>query len=233
MYTIASAIANIESQLTLLLVLTSICWFFGFVQVIEALRLSVRDRMPGQPIAMAVFLLAHDATFFMRYDYWLHTVHYWYFTILWFGMGPSVLIELFLLRYVLKYARPQIAPKMSQGTFVALIVLFQISAFLLLWWIQSLLTDPLYLVSLMSTNIAVVMFNIPFLIRRGNVAGQSRIFGWSALLGPASMSFTPMVLQAPVFGTWYLLGVSLILVALSIVYLVLLERYRRHPTPPI
>ena len=85
----------------------------------------------------------------------------------------------------------------------------------------------------MFTNIAVVMFNIPFLIRRGNVAGQSRIFGWSALLGPASMSFTPMLVQAPVLQTWQLLGVPLILVALSIAYLILLERYRRNPTRPL
>ena len=109
MFTIADGIANVENHLPLLLVMTSIGWFFGFLQVIEAVRLGVRDRMPGQPIGMTIFLLAHDSTYLMHYDYWLHSVNHWYFNMLWFGMAPSVLIELFLLSHVLRHARPQIA----------------------------------------------------------------------------------------------------------------------------
>lgn len=232
MYTVTDVIANIEQNLAQVMAWTLIAWIGGFVQVIEAVRLSIRDRMPGLPIGMAIFLLAHDSTFFFRYDYWLHTVHHWYFTLFWAGMGVAVLLELFLLSYVLRHGRRQLAPQLSPQAFFLIIALYLAAAYLLLWWLQSLLDDPLYLVGLMCTQIAAVAFNIPFLIVRGNAQGQSRIFAWSALLAPGSLALGLFPALSPIFRNWLFAAVCLLLLVLSIAYVVLLERYRRAPSRP-
>jgi hypothetical protein len=229
MYTIADVIANVEQHLPWVMFWTVIAWASGFVQVVESVRLSVRDKVPGVPIGMCVFLLAHDSTFFMRHDYWLHTVNHWYFTIFWSGMGPSVLLELFLMYYILRYGRQQLAPHMSPRAFFLLIAIYQAAAYLLLWWLQSLLDDPLYLVSLVCTQVAAVMFNIPMLLIRGNTKGQSRIYAWAALLGPGSLALGLFPALSPAFQNGLFAGICVTLALLSIAYVVLLEQYRKNP----
>jgi hypothetical protein len=227
MYAITDVLTNIEQHLPWVMFWTAIAWGSGFVQVVESLRLSVRDRIPGVPLGMAIFLLAHDSTFFMRYDYWLHTVNHWYFSIFWVGMGISVFIELFLIYCILRDGRQQLAPHLSPRAFFLLIVIFQVATYLLLWWLQSLLADPLYLVSLLGTQVAAVMFNIPMLLVRGNTKGQSRIYAWATLLGPGSLALGLFPALSPIFHTGLFAGLCLTLAALSIAYVVLLEQYRR------
>lgn len=232
MYSIAEVTAHIDQNLAWVMFWTVIAWVAGFVQIVEAIRLTRRDKVPGMPMGMTVFLMAHDSTYCLRYEHWLNTVNHWYFTVFLVGMGVSVLIELYMLVAYCRYTRPQLTPQLSPGAFVALLLVFQASAYAMLWWLQSLMDDPLYLVALASTQIAAVVFNIPMLLVRGNAQGQSRLFAWATLLGPGSLALGLFPALSPVFQTPQFAGVCAGMLALSVAYVLLLERYRRCPLRP-
>lgn len=226
MYEIADVTATIDRNLAWVLVLTLIAWATGFVQIVEALRLARRDRLPGAPAGMTVFLLAHDSTFFMRHDYWFHTVGHWYFEAYWYGMGIAVVIELVMVRQFLQYGRPAIAPRLPAAAFFAIWLVFQIAAYLLLWWLQSLLDDPLYLVSLVGTQVAAVVFMVPFLLMRGSARGQSMIYAWATLLGPGSLALGLFPALCPAFRNPLYAALCASMAGLSLAYVGLLRRYR-------
>ena len=234
MYEISAVLQTIEDNLLWVGVFTVIAWASGFVQIVEAVRLGRRDRLPGVPVGMTVFLLAHDSSFFLRYEHWFGVVDHWYFKLFWVGMGIAVLIELFMVAQFLRFGRSVLAPQLSARAFLAIYVAFQASAFVLLWWLQSLLDDPLYLVSLVGTQVAAVIFNVPFLLVRGNARGQSRIYAWATLLGPGSLALGLFPALSPVFRTGLYATLCAAMVGLSLAYLLLLEqslRAARRPGP--
>lgn len=224
MYEIGDVLLRIEQNLLWVLVFTLIAWVGGFVQIVEAVRLGARDQLPGVPIGMTVFLLAHDLSFFLRFEHWFNTVDHWYFKVFWVGMGIAVLIELFLVAQFLRYGRRSLAPSMSALEFGLLFGLFQLSAFALLWWLQSHLDDPLFLVSLVGTQVAAVIFSIPFLLVRGHARGQSRLYAWATLLGPGSLALGLFPALSPIFHTALYGALCLLIACLGIMYVVLLER---------
>lgn len=227
MYEIAEVLQRIDDNFVWVLVFTLIAWITGFVQIIEAMRLGARDRVPGMPAGMTVFLLAHDSSFFMRCEHWFGVVDHWYFKLFWVGMGFAVLIELYLVAQFLRYGRPLLAPRASSRTFFANWLCFQFAAFALLWWLQSLIDDPLYLVSLVGTQVAAVIFNVPMLLARGDARGQSRIYAWATILGPGGFALGLFPALSPVFFNGYYAAVVIAMVALSLVYLLMLEQALR------
>jgi hypothetical protein len=231
MYEAGEVLANFERNLFWILVFTLIAWTTGFVQIVEAIRLGARDRLPGAPIGMTGFLLAHDFSYFLRHEHWFHTVDHWFFELMWYGMGIAVLIELVIVSQFLRFGRQALAPRLSAAAFAGLYLLFQVAAFVTLWWVQSLIDDPLYLTSLVATQIAAVIFNIPFLLNRGSARGQSRTFAWATLLGPGSLAMGMFPALSPFFRNGLYAALCLTLIALSLAYLLLLERYRREPAP--
>lgn len=228
MYTIDAVLQQIDANLAWVLVFTFIAWATGFVQIVEALRLARRDRVPGVPVGMTVFLLAHDSSFFLRYEHWFHVVDHWYFQLFWVGMGLAVLIELGMVAQFLRYGRPLLAPQLSARGFLGLYLVFQLTAFVLLWWLQSLLDDPLYLVSLVGTQIAAVIFNVPMLLVRGSARGQSRIYAWATLLGPGSLALGLFPALSPAFRTPLYAALCMLIFVLAVLYLVLLEQQLRR-----
>jgi hypothetical protein len=110
--------------------------------------------------------------------------------------------------------------------------MFQVAAYLLLWWIQSLLADPLYLVSLVGTQVAAVIFMVPFILVRGSARGQSRIYAWATLLGPASLALAMFPAMCTTFRTPLYVGLCVSMTALALVYLALLHRYQSADAHP-
>lgn len=229
MYLASDVLQRIDQQLGLILAFTAIAWITGFVQIFEAIRLGQRDRLPGAPAGMTIFLLAHDSSFFLRYDYWFHQLGHWYFELYWFGMGVAVLIELFMFAQLVRYGRNEIAPWLSPKFFLMLLLLYQLATYALLWWLQGVLDDPLYLISLTATQVVAVIFNLPMLLRRGSARGQSRIYAWATLLGPGSLALGLFPALSPeLFLHAKYIGACFGLMCLSLFYIVLLERARRR-----
>lgn len=228
MYDPNDVIARINDPYLPLLLFTAVAWATGFVQIVQAFRCGRRDRVPAAPIGMTAFLLAHDGTFALRADYWLHEVDVWYFTIFWVGMVVSVGIELMLVRQYLAFGQPLVAPELPRWMFVASYVLLQAFAFVGLWWLQSVIDDPLRLISLAATQVVAVVFLVPWILARGSARGQSRAFAWATVLGPGGLALGLFPALSPeLFNNvhyWALMGS---LVTLSVSYLLLLEHHLR------
>lgn len=225
MYQASEVLLRLDSCLWPILLFTAIAWTTGFIQIVEAVRLGHRDQVPGAPVGMTMFLLAHDSSFFLRYHHWFKEIGNWYFELFWYGMGVSVLIEIYLLTQFIRLGRARLAPALSFGTFLAIILTFQIAAWAVLLWLQSLLQDPLYLVSLVGTQVAAVIFNLPLLLLRGSTAGQSRLFAWATLIGPGSLALGlfPALLPRLFMTTSYAM-LCLSTTALSLWYILLLRK---------
>jgi hypothetical protein len=225
-YDVADVLARIDRHLPVVIALTLVAWVCGFVQMVEALRLGRRDSIPGAPIVMTAFLFAHDVTFVARYDTWFNEVGHWYFQVFWFGMFGAVAVELLMIRQFLVHGHPAIAPHLPRWAFTLTFVAFQMFVLVALWWIQSLLDDPLTLVTLTVVSVAAVVPLAPWILTRGSTRGQSRLFAWATVLGPGSLvlGLTPVI--CPAFETigYYALVVSVFVLAVS--YLGLLEFYR-------
>ena len=232
MYDPNEVIARVNDPGIWLLMFTAIAWATGFVQIVQAFRCGRRDRVPAAPIGMTAFLLAHDGSFALRYDYWLRDVGTWYFTIFWVGMVVSVGIELLMVRQFLQFGHALVAPNLPRWTFVSTYLLLQCFAFAGLWWVQSLLDDPLYLVSLAATQIVAVVFLVPWILARGDARGQSRAFAWATVVGPGGLALGLFPALSPdLFDQehYWLLVASL--VALAVMYLLLLEFHLRRALP--
>jgi uncharacterized membrane protein len=227
MYQIADVLARIDTHLAPVLVFTLIGWVSGFVQISEALRLGRRDKIPAAPIAMTGFLLAHDSTYAAHYSLWFGVVGHWYFKMFWIGMLGAVVIELILVGQYLAYAPREIAPRLPRSAFAAIYLMGQTFMFAVLWWIQSVLDDPLLLVTLGMTQIAAVIFLVPWILTRGNARGQSRAFAWATLLGPGSLALGLFPALSDTFNTWQFYAVAGCVTTMAVTYCVLLERYRR------
>lgn len=227
-YDPAEVLARINGLHFPLLFFTLVAWSTGFVQIVQAFRLGRRDAIPAAPIGMTAFLLAHDGSFALRADYWLHEIGNWYFTVFWVGMVVSVVIELLLVRQFLVYGQPGIAPDLPRWMFVGSYVVLQAFAFIGLWWIQSALDDPLYLVSLAATQIVATVFLVPWILTRGSARGQSRTFAWATLLGPGGLGLGLFPALSPsAFNNWHFYALVASLISLSVTYMLLLERHLR------
>ena len=228
MYDPADVIARINEPYLPLLFFTAVAWITGFVQIAQGFRGGLRDGVPAAPIGMTAFLLAHDGSFALRYDYWVNDVGTWYFTLFWVGMVISVVIELAMVRQFLQLGQPLVAPDLPRWVFVGTYLLLQVFAFAGVWWIQSLLVDPLYLVSLAATQVVAVVFLVPWILNRGSALGQSRAFAWATVIGPGGLALGLFPALSPeLFDDaryWFLVAS---LVTLSVSYLLILEHHLR------
>jgi len=235
MYDAGDVIERINDPSASVLVFTAIAWATGFVQIVQALRCGRRDRIPAAPLGMTAFLLAHDGTFALNAEYWLHDIGVWYFTIFWVGMVVSVGIELLLVRQYLTFGRAHLAPDLPRWMFVGSYLVLQVFAFVGLWWLQSLIDDPLRLVSLAATQVVAVVFLVPWILSRGSARGQSRAFAWATVVGPGGLALGLFPALSPELFDhrqfWMLAGS---LVMLSVIYLLLLEHHiRRTGAQPV
>ena len=228
MYDVQPVLDRINEPSLPLLVFTAIAWATGFVQIVQAFRCGRRDRVPAAPIGMTAFLLAHDGTFALNADHWLNDVDVWYFSIFWVGMVISVGIELMLVRQYLALGQPLVAPDLPRWMFVGSYLLLQAFACIGLWWLQSLLDDPLRLVSLAATQVVAVVFLVPWILARGDARGQSRAFAWATVLGPGGLALGLFPALSPeLFDDAHFWALCASLVSLSVTYMLLLEHHLR------
>jgi hypothetical protein len=102
----------------------------------------------------------------------------------------------------------------------------QVVTFVILWWVQSVLDDPLTLVTLTATSIVTVVPLVPWIISRGNASGQSMVFAVAGLVGPGSVGMLLLPALHPSFGTALYYAVVAVQVVVSLAYIALLARYR-------
>jgi hypothetical protein len=227
MYDVGDVLTRIDTHLPWVMTLTAFAWATGFVQIVEAVRLGRRDRIPAVPAVTTAFLFAHDFTFALRYSTWFDVVDHWYFKVFWVGMLGAVCVEVVLIVQFIRYGHRYIAPGMTRTTFASAYLVMQVATFVILWWVQSVLDDPLTLVTLAATSIVTVVPLVPWIISRGNASGQSMVFAVAGLIGPGSLGMLLLPALHPGFGTAVYYAVIAVQVVVSLAYIAFLARYRR------
>jgi hypothetical protein len=227
MYDVGDVLTRIDTHLPWVMTLTAFAWATGFVQIVEAVRLGRRDRIPAVPAVTTAFLFAHDFTFALRYSTWFDVVDHWYFKVFWVGMLGAVCVEVVLIVQFIRYGHRYIAPGMTRTTFASAYLVMQVATFVILWWVQSVLDDPLTLVTLTATSIVTVVPLVPWIISRGNASGQSMVFAVAGLIGPGSLGMLLLPALHPGFGTAVYYAVIAVQVVVSLAYIAFLTRYRR------
>jgi len=227
MYTIPEVLATIETN-QWVMICTVIGWIGGSVQFLEAIRLTWRDKVIGLPLGYVFAIVAHDSNVALNHDLWFNTVHHWYFETTWYMYPFWVLVEITVIIWFVRLARAEVAPHLPAPAFYAICAAFQIMAFILFHFTESLIADPLGIVGLAISQIVNVVFMIPLLLRRRSTRGQSRILGWAILLGPGSIGLLQSAAMVPALRTPLYYAMVACMTALSIGYLILLEYYRQR-----
>jgi hypothetical protein len=227
---VQAALADFDRDIVWVLAATAFAWVGGAVQVFESLRLTYRDGIPGFPIAYYCIIFAHDGSFALNHDHWFNDVHHWYFTNIWYGYVFFALIEVGAILWLVPLAYKELAPPISAGAFYLIYAIFQAAAFALFHLLESAVGDPLNIFGLIPAQVISIVFMIPFLLRRGNTRGQSRLMAWALLLGPGSFGMMQSAAMLPALRTPLYYGMVACMTALSVAYLVLFEFYRRRET---
>jgi hypothetical protein len=224
MYHVGDVLTRIDAHTTTVIILVLFGWIGGFVQIGEALRLGIRQRVAGQPLGTTIVMLTHDLTFTAHYHHFVDEIGHPMFVLFWVGMLTSNVIEFVLLWHWVRFQRTGLpAPA------VWLIVgVYQGLAFALWWWAQSLFDDPLDFIGLTIVQVGAVAFGVPMLLGRGTSRGSSRVFVWATLLGPGSLGFLFIPYLAPTIGaSWQFWCVVAATSTCALTFVVVYERLQR------
>lgn len=228
MYPVSEALANVDRNLMLVLVLSAFGWIGGTVQFFEGLRLTRRDRVIGQPLGYLALVFAHDSYFVLSQG--TLSVDNWYFdaTAKLFTVWPF--FEAIAICWLVTVARREFAPDLRRLTWYSIYALYQGLAIALYVLVQSWIDDPLRLTGWTFAQIVNIVFMIPLALRRKSTLGQSRIMAWALLLSPGSTALFLAVAIAPSLLTpAYWVG-AILTFTMSLAYLLLYEHYRRQET---
>jgi hypothetical protein len=228
MYQIPDALANIDNNLAWVMFLSISGWILGFVQMFEGLRLTWRDKVIGLPLSYMIIVIAHDSYFALHYQFMFQQVNHWYFnftTYMFFLPPPIEILGLILL---VTTARKELLPEFPVWAYYGIYALFQITAIVLYWLFKSWVDDPLHLIGITIAQYINILWMIPMILRRKNTRGQSRLMAWTLLLSPGSTTIFLATAIVPSLLTPVYLAAAGCMTALSIVYILLYEYYRRQ-----
>jgi hypothetical protein len=170
-YDSATVIANTAQRLPLVLAISSLAFFGGFVQMIAAIWIGFKHRTHGVPLLCVTWFFAHDTTYFLNYQHWFHETDFWVAQGAWFQMGFYMITESIVMFQIMKYSRAEVFPGMNFAQALCSLIGLQVFAFALFWWFMSMINDPLYLIKFASTSILSPVLLIPMMRARGSRKG--------------------------------------------------------------
>jgi hypothetical protein len=127
----------------------------------------------------------------------------------------------------LRFTSDDIRGSLPRPAFNAIVALGVVCAYALFLFARSAVGDPLDLFGTVIVQNAATVFLVPWILSRRSTRGQSRLFAFGTLIGPASLGLLQAAYLSPSFQTWqffFLMGVT---TALAVVYWLLFEHFRR------
>jgi hypothetical protein len=230
-YSVPDVIAYIDANLSSLQLFGGIANLLAYVQIIYGVRVGFRDRSHAIPLIATAMFFAHDSYYVLNYDYWIHTVHHFFFEANLLAMAIFVCFELILIWQIITYGREEVGlGKTRLQAFISYAAI-QVGVYTMFLWFRSMMGDPLYLECFSVSIVFSNLFNIPMLLRRGSRRGQSLIIAWALAIqtGPVGF-FLVNPLLGPYFATPTWLATGLANTVLAFVYLWML--YRAPPYRP-
>jgi len=184
LYQTSAVLQAVDRHALLVLSLSGVALIGNYIYWIENLRLGFRDRTYSMPVGSLLFFLPHDATFVAMYGHWFHDIDHWFPKLWWCGLCVTVGMELTFLVMLLKYGRRELAPKISQDLFTA-IILFGFALVTIGWlMVKSVMQDELFLIIFGITILWCAPFNFALMAQRGSSVGQSTLAWIGYLLMP-------------------------------------------------
>jgi hypothetical protein len=195
----------------LLLILCAGALSGNYIYWFENLRLGFRDQRYSMPVGSLFFFLPHDATFVALRQHWFNGLHHWFPELWWAGLCVTVLLELVFLVMLLMFGRAELAPRLSQSQFTALILLGLALSTIAWLTVKSTMQDELFLIIFGVTIFWCAPFNFGLMAQRRSAVGHSRL-AWTGYLLMPGFYWPATWLLAPCFHTalWNALGLAAI-----------------------
>jgi len=228
MYEVSEVVTSLDRGLGWILLFSAFGWIGGSIQFFEGLRLTWRDGVIGHPLGYVMLVFAHDAYFVIHSMTGGETLDHWYFdaTNVLFLIWPFV--EVVAVIWLVRVARREFAPDLAPASWYFICAIYLSLAIVIYTFMQSIIDDPLLILSWTYAQVVNIVFMIPLILRRRSTLGQSRIMAWALLLSPGSMAmFIAPSLAPSLLGPAYIAMAGLTF-TLSASYLALYEYYRRR-----
>jgi len=233
MYETQAVLQTVDRHVLPILVLCGLALIGNYILWIENLRLGFRDKTYSMPIGCLFFFLPHDATFIALYSHWFHDLNHWFAKLWWYGLCVTVCMELTFLVMLLKYGRKELAPRISQGLFTA-IILLGLALCTIAWLVvKSTMDDDLFLVIFGVTVFWCAPFNMALMARRQSAVGQSQL-AWLGFLMMPLFYYPATLLLSPGFRSplWLALGAATVIGGIvNLLYLRALQRDAAAASP--
>jgi hypothetical protein len=210
MYEAQELLGKIDDHTAPILIGFTVAMIFQTVWMVDAIRVTKREGVYSIPLFCTFFWFAHDLGCAVRFDDWFNTYDHWFMKCFWVGLVSAVILELVFFAQILRYARAEVAPQLSQAQFTALIAAGAVGAVVVWEYTRSIVDDPLYFSGTAPTMFLYLFFSAGLYLRRGGPAGQSALM-WIGFIGIAtSWHITAAIWFTDAFHSWQYISMGVI-----------------------
>jgi hypothetical protein len=201
MYSIAEVLHNADTR-TVAVLLSGLVTFVGaYILYIEGIRVGFRDRTHGIPVFANMYFFAHDLYFVAHYERWFVEIGHWMYKLFWVGLALYGVLELVVHYQTLKYSRKELFPSLNGWQSVLAYLGLQAGMGVVVWFVHSMLTDPLFLIHFTITLFIASAVLLPMLRSRSDGQGQSLLLAGGVLASSSSFVFLLLPLLSSAFAT--------------------------------
>ncbi|MET0545049.1 MAG: hypothetical protein ABWZ40_01945 [Caulobacterales bacterium] len=202
-------------------------WLTGFVQVIEYIRLCIRDKVNSAPLVVILYLFADDAAVTALHGRWFNDIGHPFFQQMWYGFLLSAVFEVIIIFLLLRHCRQQIFPGFNLAQSIGAYAFLQAVAIAFVLWLNDAMGDFFWLMTPMLCNAIGLVGAFGLLMHRRSRLGLSMAQAWALLLVNTigNFLFFPMVSER--FHTPYFMAFATALSLFGVVYVFLLWRAPR------
>jgi hypothetical protein len=156
--------------------LAMVCQTIGMV---DAVRVSRRERVISIPLFCTFFWFAHDVGTVVRFHDWFSVYDHWFMKLYWVGLLSAMLLEFVFFAQAVRYGREELLPQVSERAFAALLLAGVIGTNIAWEYLKAVMSDPLYQASPALTLLALPITGAALMIRRRSAAGQTVVI-WAS-----------------------------------------------------
>jgi hypothetical protein len=178
MYDASAVLAALDRNALPVLLLCGFAMLCNYAWFLAAVRQGLRDRSVPIPVFCTLFWLVGDASMVLRYELWFREIGHWYVKLFWLALVFTVACELVFLWLTLRFGRVELAPRLSQGAFSAVLLVGIAVMAVAFETLKRWISDPLYVNYFHLANLAGPAFGAGLWLRRGTRAGTTP-FVWA------------------------------------------------------
>jgi hypothetical protein len=193
MYDYAPVLAALDANMWKVLALCGLAMVCNYTWFIAAVRQGLRDQTVPIPVFCTLFWLAGDASMVARYERWFVEIDHWYVKLFWAALVLTVINELVFLWLTLRFGRKELAPRLTQPQFTALVLAWLATMVIGFELVKAWIGDPLYINYFHLANLIGPPFAAAMVARRGTRAGTSPLI-WGAYTVMVASWFTATAL---------------------------------------